>query len=484
MGKYEIELKRVSDLVWEVPRFGKMNVPVRVYADSKLLEHIVSDNAMEQAINVTFMPGIVRASYAMPDAHWGYGFPIGGVAAFDEQAGGVISPGGIGFDINCGVRMVRTDLDAGRVRVRLEELVGALFNAVPCGVGGETKGRKLGGKDLRKVLTEGAKWAADNDLGCEDDLVRTEAGGVLPGADPDAVSEKALKRGAPQMGTLGSGNHFLEVDVVDEVYDERVAQVFGVAKGLVVLQIHCGSRGFGHQVCSDYLTVMQRASQKYGIELPDRQLACAPLDSEEGRRYFSAMAAAANFAWCNRQVIAALMAKAFGRVFGGDRASLGWRQVYDVCHNIAKFEEHDVDGERRTLCVHRKGATRAFPPAHPEVPEPYRDVGQPVLIPGDMGTASYLLVGTERAMRETWGSTCHGAGRKMSRTAAITKSKGRNIQKEMSDMGVLVKAKGWSTMAEEMPFAYKDVDAVVSVMHEAGITRKVARVKPIAVIKG
>ena len=484
MGKYDIQFEKISDLVWEVPRFGKMNVPVRIYADAQLLEHIKSDNAAEQAINVTFMPGIVRASYAMPDAHWGYGFPIGGVAAFDPEADGVISPGGIGFDINCGVRMVRTDLDAERVRERLSELTGALFNAVPCGVGSKAKDRKLTHRDLRKILLEGSKWAVRNELGCEDDLVRTEAGGALKGADPDAVSEKALKRGLPQMGTLGSGNHFLEVDVVDEVYDEHVAEAFGIAKGRAILQIHCGSRGFGHQVCSDYLNVMQRASQSYGIELPDRQLACAPLGSPEGQRYFAAMVAAANFAWCNRQVIAALAAKAFGRVFGGDRASLGWRQVYDVCHNIAKFEEHDVDGERRTLCVHRKGATRAFPPGHPEVPEPYRDVGQPVLIPGDMGTASYLLVGTERAMQETWGSTCHGAGRVMSRKAAVRKSKARNIRKEMSDRGVLVMAKSWSSMAEEMPFAYKDVDAVVAVMHEAGITRKVARLRPLAVVKG
>jgi len=484
MGKYDVKPQKLNDLVWEVPRFGRMNVPARVYADARLLEHIVTDNALEQAINVTFMPGIVRASYAMPDAHWGYGFPIGGVAAFDQGQGGVISPGGIGFDINCGVRLIRTDLEADRFRPRLKELIDALFQEVPCGVGSEKAIASLSRKDLEEVMREGARWAVRNGFGCEDDLVRTEAGGALDGADPDAVGDRAVKRGQPQMGTLGSGNHFLEIDVVDEVYDERVAQVFGVAKGLLALQIHCGSRGFGHQICSDYLSVMQRASQKYGIELPDRQLACAPLDSHEGRRYFAAMAAAANFAWCNRQVILSLAGRAFERVLGADPASCGWRQVYDVCHNIAKFEEHDVDGERRVLCVHRKGATRAFPPGHPEVPEPYREVGQPVLIPGDMGTASYLLVGTERAMRETWGSTCHGAGRMMSRKAAIRKSKGRNIQREMSERGVLVRARGRSTLGEEMPSAYKDVDAVVSVMHEAGITRKVARLRPLAVIKG
>ncbi len=484
MSKYDIELKKTGDFVWEVAQFGKMNVPVRVYADAQLVKHIRDDNALEQAINVTFMPGIVRASYAMPDAHWGYGFPIGGVAAFDPQAQGVISPGGIGFDINCGVRLVRTDLEPERVRPKLRELVDALFAAVPCGVGSEGGIRKLSRDDLREVMVRGAGWAISNDFGCDDDLLRTEAGGALEGANPDAVSDKAHKRGAPQMGTLGSGNHFIEVDVVDEIFDERAAELFGVTRGHVVLQIHCGSRGFGHQICTDYLNVMQRASQKYGIELPDRQLACAPLDSPEGRRYFSAMAAAANFAWCNRQVILSLARKAFERVFGASAISFGWRQVYDVCHNIAKFEEHDVNGEKRTLCVHRKGATRAFPPGHPEVPKPYREVGQPVLIPGDMGTASYLLVGTERAMRETWGSTCHGAGRMMSRKAATRKSRGRNILKEMSSRGVLVKAKGMRTLAEEMPFAYKDVDAVVSVMHEAGIARKVARLKPMAVIKG
>ncbi len=484
MDEGHFELKKIDNFVYEVPQSGRMNVPVRVYADAQLIQHIETDNALEQAVNVAFMPGIVRASYAMPDAHWGYGFPIGGVAAFDAEAGGVISPGGIGFDINCGVRVIRTDLDAEELRPRLNEIVAQIFRDVPCGVGSEGAIPKLSRADLRSVMVKGARWALGQGLATEEDLERTEAGGALPGADPDVVSDKTLKRGAPQMGTLGSGNHFLEVDVVDEVFDERVAEAFGVRKGLAVFQIHCGSRGFGHQICSDYLNVMQRASQKYGIELPDRQLCCAPLDSPEGKRYFSAMACAANFAWCNRQVIATLSARAVGRVLGAEPASMGWRQVYDVCHNIAKFEEHDVDGEKRTLCVHRKGATRAFPPGHPEVPEPYREVGQPVLIPGDMGTGSYLLVGAERAMQETWGSTCHGAGRMMSRKAATREAQGRNLKKEMSDRGIVVKAKGWKTIAEEMPYAYKDVDAVVGVMHEAGITRKVARLKPMAVIKG
>ena len=483
MDKQQVQLKQVSEFVYEAPQCGRMNVPARVYADSQLIQHIQQDNAIEQAINVTYMPGIVRASLAMPDAHWGYGFPIGGVAAFDPQAGGVISPGGIGFDINCGVRVMRTDLGADTVRQHLKELVDALFSKIPCGVGSESRALRLTDQDLRTVMVEGARWAAQNGMATEEDLERTEAGGALPGADPEAVSAKACKRGAPQMGTLGSGNHFVEIDVVDEVFDERAAEAFGIEKGLTVVQLHCGSRGFGHQICTDYLDVMQKASRKYGIDLPDRQLCCAPLDSPEGKRYHSAMACAANFAWCNRQVIAHQIKDVVARIFGGPEA-VGWRQVYDVCHNIAKFEEHDVDGVRRTLCVHRKGATRAFPPGHPEVPEPYRDVGQPVLIPGDMGSASYLLVGAERAMQETWGSSCHGAGRMMSRKGAVKRAAGRNLRKEMSDLGVMVRSRGRTTLAEEMPYAYKDIDQVAAVMHNAGIARKVARLRPMAVLKG
>ncbi|MHC4788351.1 MAG: RtcB family protein [Planctomycetota bacterium] len=484
MAETDYEVRQVSPFIWEVPPFGDMRVPVRAYANSELLEGMVRDRPLQQAINVAVMPGIVRASLAMPDAHWGYGFPIGGVAAFDPEEGGVISPGGIGFDINCGVRLIRTGLEERDVRARLDDLVDELFRQVPCGVGSSKAIRKVSERELRRICTEGAAWAVQNGFGEPEDLVRTEAGGALPGADPDLLSAKALQRGRPQVGTLGSGNHFLEIDLVGEVFDERAAAAFGVAKGQVAIQIHCGSRGFGHQVCSDYLKTMQRATQRYGIEVPDRQLACAPLDSEEGERYFSAMACAANYAWANRQTIFALLTRALQNVFGGDRDSLGLRQIYDVCHNIAKFEEHEVEGQARTLCVHRKGATRAFPPGHPEVPEPYREVGQPVLIPGDMGTASYLLVGTERAMAETWGSTCHGAGRVMSRKGAIRKASGRNIKQELRQKGIAVRSEGRTTLAEEMPDAYKDVDAVVSVMHEAGITRKVARLEPMGVVKG
>ncbi len=484
MAARDYELKQVSEFIYEIPAAGEMRVPVRIYANAELLEGIEGDNAVQQAINVAQMPGIVRASLAMPDAHWGYGFPIGGVAAFDPEQGGVVSPGGIGFDINCGVRMVRTDLAESDVRPRLQELVEELFEQVPCGVGASKAIRKLSEEELRRVCVEGAAWPVENGFGRPDDLERTEEDGALEGADPDVLSNKAISRGRPQMGTLGSGNHFLEIDLVDEVFHEEAAEAFGVAEGQIVLQIHCGSRGFGHQICTDYLDTMQKAARKYGIELPDKQLACAPLESDEAGRYLSAMACGANYAWANRQTIFGLVTRALENVFGKGRDALGLRQVYDVCHNIAKFEEHEVEGEKRRLCVHRKGATRAFPAGHPETPQVYREVGQPVLIPGDMGTASYLLVGAPRAMEETWGSTCHGAGRVMSRKGAVRKAKGRSIERELADKGVTVRWEGRTTLQEEMPEAYKDVESVVTVMHEAGITHKVARLRPMGVVKG
>mgnify|MGYP006286939351 FL=1 len=484
MGGNDIETRQIDTFLWEVPKSGKMRVPTRVYADSQLLGAIISDNCIQQAVNVTHLPGIVGASLAMPDAHWGYGFPIGGVAATDPQKQGVISPGGIGFDINCGVRMLRTDLRADQVDAKADALANALYSEVPCGVGSSEAIKSLSDSEMRRVLTDGARWAVEQGFGREDDLIRTEEEGALDGASADVVSKRAMDRGRSQLGTLGSGNHFLELDVVDEIFAPEVADVFGVEKGLVVVQIHCGSRGFGHQVCSDFLKVMKKASRKYDIDLPDRQLCCAPVNSPEGKEYFAAMAAGANYAWCNRQVILALVERALGRVFDGDRDSFGMRQIYDVCHNIAKFEEHDVDGRKRTLCVHRKGATRAFPPHHPDTPKPYQEVGQPVLIPGDMGTASYLLVGTQGAMEKTWGSTCHGAGRVMSRKGAVRQTKGRNIFKELKQKGITVRARSKKTVSEEMPGAYKDVESVVRVMDEAGITRKVARLKPIAVVKG
>ncbi|MFO8007861.1 MAG: RtcB family protein [Candidatus Brocadiia bacterium] len=484
MSNQEFDLRQVGPYIHEIPASGGMNVPVRVYASRELLDKIVGDNAVQQAVNVAHMPGIVRASLAMPDAHWGYGFPIGGVAAFDADEGGVVTPGGIGFDINCGVRLIRSDLGEQDVKPRIERLINAFYDNVPCGVGSSKAIRKLSQKELREVCRRGAAWPVEQGFGREEDLERTEAQGALPDADPSVLSNRAIQRGQPQVGTLGSGNHFLEVDVVRRVYDEKVADAFGLSNGQVVFQIHCGSRGFGHQVCSDFLKTMQKATRRYGIRVPDKQLACAPLDSEEARKYLAGMACAANYAWANRQTILALVLRALEDIFGQGRDEMGVRQVYDVCHNIAKFEEHDVDGRRRTLCVHRKGATRAFPAGHPETPEPYREVGQPVLIPGDMGTASYVLVGAPRAMQETWGSTCHGAGRTMSRKGAKRKAKGRSIKKELGERGIYVRYEGRDTLAEEMPEAYKDVEQVVDVMHEAGITRKVARLEPVGVVKG
>lgn len=497
MGKYNVKLRRVNAWVWDVAPFGGMNVPARVYADEKLLKLIESDNALEQAINVAFLPGIVGRSLAMPDAHWGYGFPIGGVAATDPDAGGVISPGGIGFDINCGVRAFRTDLTERDVKQKIDTVVSAIFHAVPVGVGSEKAIHRLSDQELDDVMRRGAGWAVEQGFGTEEDLRRTEEGGCLAGAEPANVSRDARSRGMPQMGTLGSGNHFIEIDVVDEVYNAGAAEAFGIERGGIVIQIHCGSRGFGHQVCSDALKYMQRATEKYGFDLPDKQLACAPLDSDEGKRYFSAMASAANYAWANRQTIMHLTAQALGRVFDGDRVarrtpprhagdrdSLGIRLIYDVCHNIAKFETHEVGGEQKRVCVHRKGATRAFPPGHAQVPAVYRETGQPVLIPGDMGTCSFICVGTPKAMEETFGSSCHGAGRTMSRHAAKKAGHGRNIARELAGRGITVKCQQRSILAEEMSEAYKDVEDVVEVMCEAGVTRRVARLRPIGVVKG
>jgi tRNA-splicing ligase RtcB len=480
----ELKPRRIDDQVWQIEPTGAMRVPVRIYADAQLIEGIMADKAAQQAANVAQMPGIVRASVVMPDAHWGYGFPIGGVAAFDARHGGVISPGGIGFDINCGVRTLRTDLAEQEVRSRLDELTGALFHAVPCGVGSHKAIRPLSEDDLAEVCVRGAAWAVEHGYGVADDLERTEAGGALEGADPGTISPKAFQRGSAQVGTLGSGNHFLELDVVDETFDPAAARAFGVSPGLVVVQIHCGSRGFGHQICTDYLKTMQQAVRRYGIDVPDRQLACAPLESPEGRRYFKAMACAANYAWANRQTIKGLVVRVLEEVFDGAAESLGVRQVYDVCHNVAKFEQHEVEGVPTTLCVHRKGATRAFPAGHPEVPAVYRGVGQPVLVPGDMGRASYLLVGAPGAMEQTWGSTAHGAGRVMSRKGAIRRAKGRSIKRELADLGIALRYEGRTTPMEEMPEAYKDVEAVVDVMQKAGLARKVARLRPMGVVKG
>jgi len=478
------EIRQVGECVWEIPRTGGMRVPGRVYADEKLMAHVRQEKSLDQVANVAHLPGIVAHSLAMPDIHWGYGFPIGGVAATDPDGGGVISPGGVGYDINCGVRLLTSALDCDEARRRIRELVGALFEGVPSGIGSHGAIGKLKKRELEEVLTDGARWAVRKGFGSDADLDHTEEGGCLTSADPSHVGARAIERGRDQLGTLGSGNHFLEIGVVDEICDPAAAAAFGLHQGGVTLLVHTGSRGFGYQVCDDALDEMQRAVTKYHITLPDRQLACAPVRSPEGGRYLAAMACAANYAWANRQVIMTLAKRALSQALGRSEEKLGLRLLYDVCHNIAKLEEHEVDGNRRMLCVHRKGATRAFPPGAPEVPDVYRRIGQPVLVPGDMGTHSYVCIGTGLAMAETFGSTCHGAGRVLSRSKAKKIARGRDLRGELDAMGVTVASAGKATLAEEMPFAYKNVTDVVDVMDRAGIAKKVARLRPLGVIKG
>ncbi len=479
-------LNRLDACRWCIPRSYKsgMRVDGLIYADGALIDAIRGDKSPEQVANVACLPGIVKYSLAMPDIHWGYGFCIGGVAATDPDDGGVISPGGVGYDINCGVRLLRTDLKIDEVRPRLERLVDRLFANVPCGVG--QGGRiKFSKAELRTLMEQGSSYVVNkHGLGWESDLEVTEAGGCIRGARPDYVSDSAYQRGGPQCGTLGSGNHFLEVQVVDHVDDPHAAQVMGLEKGLVTIMIHSGSRGLGYQVCEDALKELQHVPKKYGIDLPDRQLVCAPVHSPEGEKYLGAMRAAANYAWCNRQIMTHLARQTFAEIFEKPAERLGMHLIYDVAHNIAKMEPYEVNGRTTELCVHRKGATRAFPPGHPELPPRYRGIGQPVLVPGDMGRASYVLVGRPGSMEHTFGSSCHGAGRMMSRGAAIRASKGRSIQRELLDRGVIARARGRTGLEEEQPDAYKDVQAVVGVLHEAGISQKVARLRPIGVIKG
>lgn len=481
----EIPLKKIDDFRWEIPQdFDPgMRVPGRIYCDEKLLETVRKDQALLQVANVAHLPGIVKYSLAMPDIHWGYGFPIGGVAATDPEKEGVISPGGIGFDINCGVRLIHTNLTFQEVQPKIKTLVATLFNEIPCGVG-QSGEIRISNAERAKVVTQGAKFVVKKGYGVEEDLQYTEASGCLEGADPEAVSERAYQRGTDQLGTLGSGNHFLEVQVIDQIFDAEAAERFGLHEGQVTLMIHSGSRGFGYQVCDDFLDEMRRSLAKYHIQIPDIQLACAPVYSPEGKRYLSAMRAAANYAWANRQCLMHLARSVFEKVFQKSWQNMGMHLIYDVAHNIAKFEKHQVDGKEKLLCVHRKGATRAFGPGHPELPEAYRDLGQPVVIPGDMGRNSYLLLGTAQALDETFGTTCHGAGRVMSRAQAVRQSRGRSIQEELEKQGVVVMARGYKGIAEEQPAAYKNVNDVVRVVHEAGIAKRVVRMRPIGVIKG
>ncbi|HXG41638.1 MAG TPA: RtcB family protein [Dehalococcoidia bacterium] len=478
-------LQKLDEWRWLLPQEYKpgMRVPGLIYASEEMLSHIGEDMAIEQVANVAFLPGIVGYSLAMPDIHWGYGFPIGGVAAMRVEDG-VISPGGVGFDINCGTRVIRTDLREEDVRPRLRELVNQLFRDIPSGVGSAGL-VKVSMKEIDQVLVKGARWAVEQGYGWPEDLEVIEGGGALPGANPEKVSRRAKERGLPQLGTLGSGNHFLEVQVIDHIYDPDRAAVMGIREpGQVVVFVHCGSRGLGHQTCEDYLDVMEATAKRYNIHLPDRQLACAPIRSKEGQDYLAAMTAAANFAFCNRQIITHWVRQAFARVLGRDPRDMGMHLVYDVAHNIAKIERHRYNGRELTVCVHRKGATRAFAPGHPDVPARYRGIGQPVLVPGDMGRYSFLLVGTQRAMEETWGSTCHGAGRVQSRAAAKRALKGVDIAEKLAARGIIVRAQNRALLAEEASEAYKDVADVVEVLHEAGISLKVARMRPIGVVKG
>ncbi len=476
------KLRKISDAIWEIPKSGNMRVPARIYATEKLLDAILQDNGPQQAVNVAHLPGIVGYSLAMPDMHWGYGFPIGGVAAFDAQDG-IISPGGVGYDINCGVRLMAGKLSRGQVQPKLSQLVDALFRAVPTGVG---KGGdiKISREGLRKVTENGARWAVERGYGSESDLEYIEENGCIGIADSQAVSAQAWERGKKQLGTLGSGNHFLEIGYVAEIFDEEAARIMGLQKDQITVIIHCGSRGFGYQVCDDYLEIMDRTIAKYRIAVPDRQLACAPLKSAEGRAYLGAMGCAINYAFANRQIIAAQTSKVFKKVFGMSATDIGLRLIYEIAHNIAKFENHKVAGKMTKVCVHRKGATRAFGPGAQEIPEQFKHIGQPVLIPGDMGRYSYVLVGTEQAMAETFGSTCHGAGRALSRTKAKKAAHGRNIQNELLQSGIHVRSAGRRTLDEEIPEAYKDVSQVVEVCVAAGISKKVAKLRPLGCIKG
>lgn len=473
-------VRRIGNMEWEIPigYTQGMRVPGRFFLSERLFETL-EEGAVRQLANVATMPGIINHSLAMPDIHWGYGFPIGGVAAFDME-NGVISPGGVGFDINCGVRLIATPLKEEELGKR-RELIERLFRAVPTGVGARSTLR-LSESDLKEMLEQGAAWSVGHGYGLENDLARCEQQGCMEQADAAQVSQKALQRGMPQCGTLGSGNHFLEIQVVREIMDEEAARVFGLEKGQVCFMIHCGSRGLGHQICTDHLKVLGKATRKYEIELPDRQLACAPITSPEGKAYFGAMAAAANYAWANRQMIMHWARQVFCELYGVEYGDM--HLVYDVAHNVAKIEEHMVDGRNVVCCVHRKGATRAFGPGSADVSAEYRDTGQPVLIPGSMGTSSFLLKGTATAMEKTFGSTCHGAGRVMSRSAAKKKWRGSVLQEDLGKKGIVVRAVSNAGIAEEAPGAYKPSEEVVRVVHEAGLSLRVARFEPLGVIKG
>ncbi|GAB4294348.1 MAG: RtcB family protein [Myxococcota bacterium] len=483
MKEKSYKIEKESDVKWRVRKEGDMRTDGVIYATAEMIDNIRGDASISQVANVATLPGIVGNSMAMPDVHEGYGFPIGGVAAFDLEEG-IISPGGVGYDINCGVRMLATKLNSETIMPLRKALADALFSAVPSGVGSKSE-TKLSDKELNKVLLKGAQWAVENGFGSESDLECIEDRGRIEDADPDAVSQTAKTRGTAQLGTLGSGNHFVEIDFIDEVFDREIADFLGLYIGGIAVTVHTGSRGLGYQVCDDYIPKMLEEARKQNIKLPDRQLAAAPIRSSVGKRYLSAMASAANFAFANRQIISNLVAKAMEQTLHLSPRDIGMRLIYDVAHNIAKIEQHELEGgEKRKLCVHRKGATRAFPPGHPSLPQAYRHIGQPVLIPGDMGRHSYLLIGSDGAMRESFGSACHGAGRALSRNAAKDKTKGRAINRELEDAGIFVHSAGRHTLREEAPEAYKDVNQVVDVVNRAGLAKPIVRLRPLVVIKG
>ncbi len=478
------DLVRISDTEWEIPRSYRsdMRVPVRIFATRRLLEEVTRDKSLEQAVNAATLPGLVGRVLVMPDMHQGYGFPIGGVAA-TRYPDGVISPGAIGYDINCGVRLLGSQIEYEEAEPYLDSLASALDAHCPSGVG--VKGAvRVEDAELNRICREGAQWALKKGYATEMDVRRTEEGGRLDGADPTKISPRARERGRVQVGSLGAGNHFIEVDMVDEIFDPHAAEVMGLRRGALAVQIHCGSRGLGHQVCSDYVRTFQGAVRRYGIRLPDRELVCAPLDSPEGRDYLAAMRAAANFAFVNRQVLAHQVRLAFEQALAGKVRNWHLHQVYDIAHNMGKIEWHEVDGKRLRVCVHRKGATRAFGPGSRELPPEYREIGQPVIIPGSMGTASWVLVGTAESMVRSFGSTCHGAGRVMSRRQAKKSVRGDALRERLESRGIHVRAGSMPGLAEEAPQAYKDVDEVVETVSRAGIARKVARLRPVAVVKG
>jgi tRNA-splicing ligase RtcB len=482
----QIQVKKIDDVRWEIPigTIKGMKVPGLVFASERLMEKMKQDRTLLQAAGVACLPGIHKHSITLPDGHEGYGFPIGGVAALDYKTGG-ISPGGIGYDINCGVRLLQTNFNVNDVKPFVKELLDQMFRNVPSGVGSKGKVKVQSLDDLNELLKLGARWAVEKDFGWEKDLKHLEENGCLKQADSNKVSLTAKQRGMPQIGSLGGGNHFLEIQKVDKIFNPEVAKIFGIEDiNQVMVMIHTGSRGLGHQVCSDYLRDMERKYHEVVSKLPDRELIYAPAGSEMAENYFAAMSSAANFAWCNRQMIVHWVRESFQNVFKKDAESLGMRIIYDVAHNIAKIEEHEIDGKKTRVYVHRKGATRAFGPGREEIPHDYRRVGQPVLIPGSMGTASYVMVGNEQAMKETFGSTAHGAGREMSRTAAIRRYIGKKVAEDLERQGILIRAASWQVVAEEAPGAYKNIDEVVRVSDKAGIGKAVARLVPIGVVKG